>query len=209
MALAALQEPIDSDAFLDWELSQGGRNELVGGVVRPRAGASMGHNTVADNILIALATRLRGAPCRAWRADTRVKGASGGFTYPDVLVSRKSRRSDELFIDDPALIVEVLLPSTANYELTEKRWDYLAIKSLEQLVYVSPGEAKIELVTREADESWRSVFVIGLDASLALDCLDLSLPMAEIYDGIDFAEIRAAGSQALSLGSKAWAQPAG
>jgi Uma2 family endonuclease len=193
MALAALKEPIDPDAFLDWERRQAERHELVGGVVRMMVGAAMGHNTVADNIHVALATRLRGAPCRAWRADTRVKSASGSFTYPDVLVSCTPRRPDELFVDDPVLVIEVLSPSTEDYDQIEKRWVYQSIASLRQLVFVSPGEAKVELVTREADQSWRSVFVVGLDASLALDCLDLSLPMAEVYDGISFAETRTAG----------------
>jgi len=196
MALAALKEPIDPDAFLDWERRQTERHELVGGVVRMMVGAAMGHNTVADNIHVALATRLRGSPCRAWRADTRVMGANGEFVYPDVLVSCTPRRADELFVDDPVLVVEVLSPSTAEYDQTEKRWLYQAIPSLRQLVYVSPSEAKVELVTRESDQSWRSLFLTGLDASLALDCLDLSLPMAEIYDGIDVAEARAAGGQA-------------
>lgn len=195
MALAALKGPIDPDAILDWERRQAERHELVGGVVRLMVGATMGHNTVADNIHVALATRLRGSPCPAWRADTRVIGANSEFTYPDVLVSCTPRRPDELFVDDPVLVVEVLSPSTAEYDQTEKRWVYQSIASLRQLVFVSPDEAKVELVTREEDQSWRSVFVVGLDASLALACLDFSLPMAEIYEGMDFAETTTANGQ--------------
>jgi len=92
------------------------------------------------------------------------------------------------------LVIEVLSPSTAEDDQTEKRWVYQAITSLRQLVYVSPSEAKAELATREKDQSWRSVFVTGVDASLALACLDLGLPLAEIYEGMDFAETRATGS---------------
>jgi len=78
--LAALKAPIDPDAFLDWERRQAERHELVGCSSRMMVGAAMGHNTVADSFLVALAVRLRGSPCRAWRADTRAKGASGEFT---------------------------------------------------------------------------------------------------------------------------------
>jgi hypothetical protein len=57
-----------------------------------------------------------------------------------------------------------------------------------QILYVAPDEAKIEIVTRETDDSWRSVFVTGLDAVLPLESLGLGLPMAEVYAEIAFAE---------------------
>ena len=188
MALAALKQPIDPDAFLDWEQRQAERYELVAGEVRLMVGASMGHNTVADNIHVALANGLRGSSCRAWRADTRVKSPNDQFTYPDVVVTWTPRRPEELFVDDPVLVVEVLSPSTADYDQGEKRWVHQTIPSLRQLVLVSPREAKVEVVSREADDSWRSVFVTGLDAVLPLDSLDLGLPMAEVYAEIAFAE---------------------
>ena len=191
MAEAALKLPPDPDAFLDWEKRQAERYELVAGEVRLMVGAAMGHNTVADNIHVALANRLRGKPCRAWRADTRVRNPDGDLTYPDVLVSCTPRRPDELFIDDPVVVVEVLSPSTSHYDQNDKRWVYHAIPSIRQLVYVSPNEAKLELVSREPDGSWRSVFITGLAAELPLAALDLALPMAEIYADTTVAEAAA------------------
>jgi Uma2 family endonuclease len=188
MALVALEQPIDPDAFLDWEQRQAQRYELVAGEVRLMVGASMGHNTVADNFHVALANHLRRSACRAWRADTRVKSPDGQFTYPDVVVSCTPRRSDELFIDDPVLVVEVLSPSTAPCDQGEKRWVYQAMPTLRQLLVVSPREPKAEIVTREADGSWRSVFVMGRDTTLALGPLEVSLPMSEICADIVFTD---------------------
>ena len=179
----------DPHAFLEWETQQPEAYELFGGKVRLKVGGTLGHNTVADNLHVALATRLDRATFRAWRASTRVRAPNGDITYPDVVVSRHRRRPDQSFIDDPTLIVEVLSAAIANLELTEKRWVYFAIPSLQQLVYVSPDAAKLELVTREPDGSWRSVFVTGLDAELPLTALDLTLPLAEIYDGIDVVAV--------------------
>jgi len=187
MTVAARRQPITPENFLAWEQQQAERYEFVGGDVRLMVGAAMGHNTVADNVHVALANRLRGSGCRAWRADSRVRSPSGQFTYPDVVVSCTPRRADELFIDDPILVVEVLSPSTANYDLTEKRWAYVPIPSLRQLVYISPDKAKLELVTREPDDSWRSVIITGLATDLPLACLDLTIPMAEIYADTDVA----------------------
>ena len=188
MAPAARQQPLEPDDFLDWEKHQGERYEFVGGEVRLMVGGTIGHNDITDNIHAALRARLRGTPCRARAVQTRVRAAGEHFVYPDVVVSCSPRRANELFIDDPVLVVEVLSPSTAHYDKNEKRWVYQAIPSLQQLVYVSPDEAKLELVTREADGSWRSVFVTGLDAELPLACLDITLPMAEIYADTAVAE---------------------
>ena len=181
MAVAAQKQPLDPDDFLDWEKQQSERYELVAGEVRLMVGGTIGHNDVTDNIHAALRTRLRGTPCRARAVQTRVKVADDHVVYPDVVVSCSPRRADELFIDDPILVVEVLSPSTSHYDQNEKRWVYQAIPSIRQLVYVSPDTAKLERVSREPDGSWRSVFVTGLDADLELACLDLTLPMAEIY----------------------------
>ena len=191
MALAARKPPLDPDACLDWEQHQAERYELVDGQVRLMVGGTIGHNDITDNIHAALRTRLRGTPCRARAVQTRVRAADEHYVYPDVVVSCTPRRPDELFIDDPVVVIEVLSPSTAHYDQTEKRWVYQAIPSLRQLVYVSPNEAKLELVTREPDNSWRSIFITGLDTDLALASLDLTLPMAEIYADTTIAETAA------------------
>ena len=194
MALAALKQPIDPEAFLDWEQRQAERYELVGGEARMMVGGTIGHNDITDNIHAALRSRLCGSPCRARTVQTRVRTADDGFVYPDVVVSCSPRRPEELFIDDPGLVVEVLSPSTAQYDQGEKRWVYQALPSLRQLVLVSPREAKVELATREADGSWRSVFVTGLDGALELASLDLALPMAESYADVPLAVTAPAAS---------------
>ena len=181
MALTALEQPIDPDAFLDWEQRQAERYELVAGEVRLMVGGTIGHNDVTDNIHAAFRSRLRGTPCRARAVQTRVQAGNDSFVYPDIVVSCSPRRPEELFIDDPVLVVEVLSPSTAQYDQGEKRWVYQAIPSLQQLVLVSPREAKVEVVTRQADDSWRSMFVTDLEAMLPLDSLGFGLPMAEVY----------------------------
>jgi len=179
--VAARKQPLTPEDFLAWEQQQAERHEFVGGKVRLMVGGTIGHNDITDNIHAALRTRLSGTPRRARTIQTRVKAVDESYVYPDVLVSCTPRRPDELFIDDPVLVVEVLSPSTANYDQTEKRWVYQTIPSLQQLVYVAPDEAKLELVTREPDGSWRSIFVTGLDADLPLASLDLTIPLAEIY----------------------------
>ena len=56
MDSAALAAPATLDAFLDWELRQPERFELVGGVVRLMAGGSEDHDRIGLNIAAALRT---------------------------------------------------------------------------------------------------------------------------------------------------------
>lgn len=189
MVEPALKFESDSAAFLDWEERQAERYELVGGVVRMMVGGTIGHNDITDNIQSGLRSRLRGSPCRARSVQTRVRAPGGEIMYPDVLVSCTPRRPDETVIDDPVLVVEVLSPSTAHHDQAEKRWAYQTIESLRQLVFVAPNEAKAELVTRQEDGTWLVSFITGSEGEVALTCLGLTLPMAEIYADIDLARV--------------------
>ena len=43
----------------------------------------------------------------------------------------------------------------------------------------------MEVVAREADDSWRTVFLTDLAAAVRLGDLDVELPLSEIYAGLE------------------------
>ena len=53
----------------------------------------------------------------------------------------------------------------------------------------TPDEAKVEIVARGADGSWRSIFLTERAGGLPLPCLELVLPMAAIYADIAFDQV--------------------
>jgi Uma2 family endonuclease len=178
MAEAAEATPTNLDAFLAWKERQGPRHERLGGVVRATTGGTVGHNTVIDNVLLPLRARLRGKPRQPWRADVKVIAPAGDVMYPDVVVSWSPQQRKGTSIDRPVLAVEVSSPGTEKYDITVKRWAYQSIPSLRHLVFLAQDEARAEVVSRNADGSWTSVFVDALEGSVPLPVLELSLPVA-------------------------------
>ena len=110
--------------FAEWEHQQELKYEFVNGEVYEVYGnGSMGgarreHNAVALNVVAALKQHLRGTPCRAYIADMQVQVlATSDSFYPDVVVSCEAEAlTAEITLTQPNVIVEVLSPTTANYD---------------------------------------------------------------------------------------------
>lgn len=184
------QGPTDPSAFLAWENRRRGRYELVGGEIRAMAGGTRAHDLVCGNILVALRLALRGRGCDVHGSRLKVVSPSGLVTYPDVFVRCGPLADTATECDDPVLIVEVLAPSTRGEDLVRKRHGYQAIPSLRHLAYVYPDRVEIELATREADGSWRSVFVRE-GAGIVLSALGIELGIKDVYEGIVMAAFEA------------------
>lgn len=166
------------------------KHEYLGGVVFAMAGGTNRHNTIALNCLVFLAGQLQGKPCRPFNSDTKVRiryRDHTRFYYPDAMVVCRPNPEGDHFQDEPVVIVEVLSDSTRRADLVEKRDAYFTLPSLKVLVFVEPDapEALVYRATPEggfAMERHR-----GLDAVVPLPEIDAALPLAGIYDRVEFA----------------------
>jgi len=114
----------------------------------------------------------------------RVK-ATGLATYPDVSVGCGQLELDP---DDPRrhtatnprVIVEVLSPSTEDYDRGDKLGQYKQIPSVAEVVLVAHDRREVEIVRRESDGTWsRHVARAGeaaplesLGCALRVDAID-------------------------------------
>jgi Uma2 family endonuclease len=183
--------------WLAWEEQQLERYELLWDEPTLMAGVTLNHSRITLNILTYLRSRLRGGPCRV-DADVKVGLSDGRWLYPDAFVHCTPRGGRETLVDDPVVVVEVLSSGTLIYNTNDKRWDYQEIPSLRHLVIVAPDRPKVEVATRGGDGTWRSVFHVDLDAEARLDALDLALPLAVVYDEVDFSRAASAQSETAS-----------
>ncbi len=184
MSDPALEIPIDTEGFLAWEARQPERWELVSGVVRMMAGGTARHDMIATNLRVALAQRLRGTGCRVFGSDFRLVTPKGDVAYPDLSVRCGPVDPEATQMDDPVLLVEVLSPSTAQFDLTRKKRAYEAIPSLRALVYVVPEEPLVLVLRRGEGDAWREELVEGTDAILDLPEIGIQVPLSEIYADI-------------------------
>jgi len=102
------------------------RHEYLDGAVWAMAGGSPEHAGIAGNVVALLSTQLREQPCRVF--GSALKGrvvATGLGTYPDVSVVCGHLELDPddtkgHTVTNPRLVVEVLSPSTEEYDRGEK-----------------------------------------------------------------------------------------
>lgn len=154
------------------------------------ADAVVHHSLIKVNIASELRNALKGKPCRVTLSDARIRVlASGLYTYPDVSVVCGEIQYDDpqraTFLN-PTLIVEVLSDSTEAYDRGRKFAHYMQLESMQEYVLISQSEPRIECFSRNAHESWMLTFASGLDQSLLLSSIGVSLSLAEVYDKVEF-----------------------
>jgi Putative restriction endonuclease len=74
--------------------------------------------------------------------------------YPDVLVTSRPLDPDDDRVFDPAVIIEVLSPSTETHDRIRKWREYQAIGSLQHFVLIAQSKRRIEVYTR-AGAAWQ------------------------------------------------------
>lgn len=185
---AQLQPQLTPEEYLAIEREAETKSEFFGGVMYAMAGGSMRHSAISANLIGALQNALRGRPCQVFTSDLRVKlDESGDYAYPDIsaLCGEPIVEGDDLLLN-PALIMEVLSPSTQSYDKTRKFFRYQALSALSEYVLVEQTTAAVIRLNRQPDGSWNTRFINGLEAELELLSVGVKIPFAAIYENIAF-----------------------
>lgn len=166
------------------------KHEYLHGNIVQMAGASADHGTISLNIASSINIQFKGRNCSAFASDMRVHiPATGLYTYPDVVALCGER----LMIDDdhfdnllnPAVVIEVLSKSTAQYDTGEKLNHYMSIESLRHYLMVWQ-DVKRALLYSRSDDGWVLQDFIGGEAVIELPAIDCTLAMEDIYDKVTF-----------------------
>jgi Uma2 family endonuclease len=174
------------DEFLVLEDIAGVKHEFLDGQVWAMAGGSPEHAAIIGNVTTLLNVQLRGQRCRVHSAELRVRAKATGLgTYPDVTVvcGHLERDPDDRTghtAINPRVIVEVLSPSTEDYDRGEKLAHYQTIPSLQEIVLVAHDRRELEVVRRQADGTW-SRHLAGAGQAARLTSIGCELAVAEVY----------------------------
>jgi len=188
MSAVARWNLISIDDYLAGELVSPIKHEYLGGLVYLKAGERNAHNLIASSCLGALYGRLRGKRWRAYNSDTKIRirlPHQVRFYYPDVSVICRPNPPGDSFQDVPAVLVEVLSDRTRRIDEGEKKDAYLTIPSLCAYLLVEQETATV-VVLRRTDHGFVREVHQGLDAVIPLGEIDIELPLAEVYDGVEF-----------------------
>jgi Uncharacterized protein conserved in cyanobacteria len=187
---AAQKRLISPQEYLERERRAEFKSEYIRGEVFAMSGATARHTLIAANVLGELRQRLKGGPCRVYGSDLRVKAEKAGhYAYPDVVVVCGEPEFEDKYFDtllNPKVIVEVLSPSTENYDRGEKFRSYRTLPSLQEYVLVSQDEPLVERYVRQSDVNWLLAPFAGITAELPFESLSVVVPFGEIYAGVTF-----------------------
>ncbi len=187
--IPAVQTAVQSDyvpvaEYLAAEEASDVRHEYLGGLVYAMAGETRAHNTITLNLATFIRHRLK-QPCKLYMSGIRVNfqlRKDEYFYYPDVVVTCDASDNDSRFVRRPKLIIEVLSESTERVDRREKFFAYTTIESLEE--YVLIAQTSLEATIFRRANNWRLEKISGPSGSLALDSVQIELPLAGIYEGI-------------------------
>lgn len=171
------------EAFLAWEHEQPERHEFVSGEVYAMTGATAAHDEITGNLYSSLKSRLVPRGCRVYQQNRKVAAGVDLF-YPDVVVQCGPRELKSLIATNPVLIAEVLSDSTVGYDRDHKWPLYQRLPSLRTFLLVAQDRVKVEVYRRSAD-GWLYTLHEALDGAIDLAEPSLSIPVRELYDGID------------------------
>ena len=187
---------ITVDEYLRTERAAEERRVYLDGRLRGLGRQGIAHATIADNLSVLVDNQLRAAShagrvVDAWVYAGPADPAAGMLSRPDLAAVRDEPawwggRAD--VFTNPALVVEVLTPSTLDFAQSEQmhrlgRWT----PSLTEYLLVRPRYPSADLYTREGD-GWLVHFWHGLDAAAEVPSLGLRMPLADVYDRVTFPD---------------------
>lgn len=168
------------EQYLEIERAAEFKSEYLNGEVFAMAGGSANHAYIAANTLARINDQLRGGPCAVAGSDLRLFCRPAGvLTYPDVFVAcgpRKYLDGQRDTLLDATVIVEVLSPSTKNYDRGEK-FRYLLL---------AQDAIRAEHHVRQDDGSWVFREFNGPDVSIELKSIGCTLRLGDLYEHAEF-----------------------
>ncbi len=175
------------EEYLEMENAATEKHEYYKGEIFAMSGAKLQHNIITTNVLVALANKLTGKPCRPFGSDMRIHIPKNTlFTYPDISVicgEVESRDNDDMNFLNPTAIIEVLTPSTKNYDRGEKFRLYRDIATLKEYILVDSETIAVEAFHINSSGHWELSEYKDISVLLNIRAIDVHLSVSEIYAG--------------------------
>ncbi|MCH9807826.1 MAG: Uma2 family endonuclease [Alphaproteobacteria bacterium] len=188
---APLDLKLTKPEFLRWVQRQQGHYELKGAQVVMQAGTTRKHALICTRFVGSLLSQIDAERWTAYIADFAVE-IGDTIRYPDVLVEAAGGDGDALTTTTPAMLIEVLSPSSVGTDMTEKPSEYGSLPSLAAYIVASQDEPIVWAWIRTCEDGAnptgpmpiKPLEISGRDAAIEIPALGLSIPLEEIYRGI-------------------------
>jgi Uma2 family endonuclease len=173
------------DEFLAWAVRQKeGKYELVDGVVIVQQAQRWGHSKVKAAVYEVLRDAIEAAGASYYVAPDgpTVRISRHKAFVPDALVAPLPEPEfDDLEIDNPIVVVEVLSPSTVRMDTQTKLRGYFKVASVQHYLIVDPGKRIVTCYTRSKRGPARRRIV--RKGALALNPPGIEIHLRDVFGG--------------------------
>jgi Uma2 family endonuclease len=151
------------------------------------SGAADQHNEIFTNLFVGLGNRLKGSKCRPYGPDKRMYIPENTlYTYPDISIYCNAPVADPEndVSTNPTVIIEILSPSTRNYDMGGKFQLYRDIPTLKEYILVDAAAIHVSAFRVNATRHWELEEYKAKQDVLQLNAVQVSIPLQEIYEGV-------------------------
>lgn len=165
------------------------RLELWDGEIVDMTYSTPAHREIERNLFSAIDKKLK-PPCRVYTSAQTIRPpkTTGFYRSPDLSIICGKPVHEEVsglkLTTNPIVIIEITSPESESRDRNEKRKEYLSIPSLREYLVVAQDSALIIRWIRQ-DERWKQDGTVGLEASIELPSVNVTLSLVEIYEGVD------------------------
>jgi Uma2 family endonuclease len=155
--------------------------------------ASFWHEMLVTNIIFILKMlylKDKSLSILGSNAGVQIQKFEGGYLMPDVMVVKGEpifKSNSTAIITNPYIVVEVLSPATANYDLSEKLAEYKQIDTLQQIIFIDQKKMSVSTYSRSENKKiWLNQDFNEETESILID--NQSVTMKDIYEKIRFED---------------------
>lgn len=159
------------------------KHEYIDGQVYAMSGGSLAHSRIGINVVRALEDALGEGPCRVYNSDAAARLSSRRYTYPDATVTCDEHdrpTAENMEIQSPRVIVEVLSDSTEAYDRGKKFHFYRACPHVHEYVLIASKYQAVD-VYRRTQQGWTTFQSYGPGDIIELESIGVSLLLAVLY----------------------------
>ena len=184
---------VSREDYLLWEVQQEEKHEYHDGFIIKMSGADPNHVQIAANLNGAIYNCLRGTPCRFQGSDARIfVPQCNKYFYADGLVVCNAPEYENIkgirSLLNPLLVIEVLSPSTAKSDRTDKFDCYKTLSSLQTYVLVAQDTARMQVFERQESEAWTETIYAARETTAQLERIGCAVNLTDVYEFVPFNE---------------------
>jgi Uma2 family endonuclease len=151
------------------------------------SGAGDNHNEIFSSLFGELASQLKGKKCRPYGPDMRMNIPGNTlYTYPDITIYCKSPVDipGGDIATNPTVIIEILSPSTRNYDMGGKFDLYRDIPTLKEYILVDSMAIRVYAFRINSTNHWELEEYKTIEETLSIKTVQVNIPLKDIYEEV-------------------------